>query len=349
MNDDNIKKANDILDEMERKQQPPPKKKTAKTKSESAAKAKIAELAKLNELAYQKQRKAEAEALGLTLAALDKLIRQQREAQSEKDSGLAHWKVEPWDGDVSGADLLDDFSAIFSKYIFLPKAAAPAAALWVLHSWTFDAGDISPFLTLVSPEKRCGKTSMLILLMYLTPKSELASNISPSALYRYVEEVHPTLLIDEADSFFGDNEELRGLLNSGHTRVAANVIRNVEVNGRHKPHRFSTWTPKAIATIQQLADTLEDRSIIIQLRRKPKAMRMTRLRKRDNEEFAILRRKAAKWAEAHFAALTVDTDPEKCIWRRHFWRFSKRRRGLRRRIEKRQLSFLPQGFRRIDG
>jgi hypothetical protein len=47
---------------------------------------------------------------------------------------------------------------------------------------------------LVSPTKRCGKTNVLIILLYLTPRSELASNISASALFRYVEEVRPTLL-----------------------------------------------------------------------------------------------------------------------------------------------------------
>ena len=83
----------------------------------------------------------------------------------------------------------------------------------------------------------------------MTPKSELASNITAAALFRYIEAVRPTLLIDEADAFVKDNEELRGILNSGHTKVAANVIRNVEVNGEHKPRRFSTWAPKAIATI----------------------------------------------------------------------------------------------------
>ena len=81
---------------------------------------------------------------------------------------------------------------------------------------------------------------MLIILLYLTPRSELASNISPSALFRYVEEIRPTLLIDEADSFVKDNEEMRGILNSGHTKAAAHVIRNVEVSGEHKPRRFST-------------------------------------------------------------------------------------------------------------
>ena len=188
--------------------------------------------------------------------------------------------------------------------------AAEASALWVLHSWTMDAGDISPFLVLISPTKRCGKTSMLILLLYLTPRSELASNISPSAVFRYVEDVRPTLLIDEADSFVGDNEEMRGILNSGHTRAAAHVIRNVEVNGRHKPRRFSTWAPKAIATIRELADTLEDRSVLLQLQRRPKAVKMARLRKRDCEEFAVLRRKAARWAEVNFDALAADPDPD---------------------------------------
>ena len=74
--------------------------------------------------------------------------------------------------------------------------------------------------------------------------------------------------------FVRDNEEMRGILNSGHTKAAAHVIRNVEVNGEHKPRRFSTWAPKAIATIRELADTLEDRSIIVTLQRKPKTARL---------------------------------------------------------------------------
>src|SRR5262249_25407065 len=139
---------------------------------------------------------------------------------------------------------------IFRRYIALPKGADIALALWVLHAWTHDAGDISPFMVLVSPTKRCGKTSVLILLQYLTPRSELASNISAAALFRYIEKEHPTLLIDEADSFVKDNEQLRGILNSGHTKTAAYVIRTVEVNGDHQPHRFSTWAPKAIAAIR---------------------------------------------------------------------------------------------------
>jgi len=273
------------------------------------AEAKIAALAGLGELAYQKRRVSEAKALRITVGALDKLVRNRRAETEKGAAALPHWHMVPWDTAVSGAELLDDLEKVFRRYIVLPKGAAEPLALWTLHAWTMDAGDISPFLVLVSPTKRCGKTSVLIILYYVTPRSELASNISASAVFRYIQETRPTLLIDEADTFVRDNEEMRGILNSGHTKAAAHVIRNVEINGEHKPRRFSTWAPKAIATIRALADTLEDRAIVITLQRKPKAAVVARLRKRDSDEFATLRRQAARWAADNFEKLT-DPDPE---------------------------------------
>jgi putative DNA primase/helicase len=268
----------------------------------------IRELASLNSLAYHQRRVAAAAELGIGVGALDKLVRHSRAEAEEESAELPHWRVEPWPEPVGGAALLDSIRQVFRRYIVLPKDADIALALWVLHAWTMDAGDISPFMVLVSPTKRCGKTSVLILLYFLTPKSELAANITASALFRYIEEVRPTLLIDEADSFVKDNEELRGVLDSGHTKVAANIIRNVEVNGEHKPRRFSTWAPKAIATIRGLADTLEDRSIVIALQRKPHGAKVERLRRRDTEEFKSLRSQAARWAADNFDKL-VDPDP----------------------------------------
>jgi hypothetical protein len=208
----------------------------------------ISELATLSPLQYAKRRKDGAVTLGISVTALDKAVTDQRKQSRDDDAVLPHWNVDPWSDEVPASDLLDDIKAQFETYIVLPPGAGDALSLWTLHAWTMDAGDTSPFLVLVSPTKRCGKTSVLIVLLYLTPRSELASNISASALFRYVEDVRPTLLIDEADSFLKDNEEMRGILNSGHTKAAAHVIRNVEANGEHKPKRFSTWAPKAIAT-----------------------------------------------------------------------------------------------------
>jgi putative DNA primase/helicase len=271
--------------------------------------SKVAELAALSRPEYDRKRKDEAKKLGIKLATLDREVAAARAQAEEEDAELPHWKIEPWDEPVDGATLLSDLERVFTRYAFLPTGASVALPLWELHAWTMDAGDTSPFMVLVSPTKRCGKTTVLIILYYLTPRSELASNISPSALFRYVEDIRPTLLIDEADSFMKDNEELRGILDSGHTKAAAHVIRNVEINGKHKPRRFSTWAPKAIATIRELADTLEDRAIVLTLQRKPRRAKVERLRKRDNEEFAVLRRKAARWAADNFAKL-ADPDPQ---------------------------------------
>jgi len=269
----------------------------------------LAQLASLSPIQYDQQRKDAAKRRGVRVGTLDKMVKEKQASAEDVAATLPHWKVEPSLEPVDGAVLLDSLRQIFRRYIVLPQGADIALALWVLHAWTMDAGEISPFMVLVSPTKRCGKTNVMILLQYMTPRSELASNITGPALFRYIEAVRPTLLIDEADSFVKDNDELRGILNSGHTKVAASVIRTVEVNGEHKPRRFSTWAAKAIATIRSLADTLEDRAIIVLLQRKPPGAKVERLRRRDNGEFANLRSQAARWAADNFEHL-ADPDPQ---------------------------------------
>jgi putative DNA primase/helicase len=265
----------------------------------------IGELASLDTLEYELQRDTAAAGLGIRVSALDKLVKGRRAATEDENAALPHWNVEPSAEPVDGAALLNNLRQVFRRYVVLPKGADIALPLWVLHAWTMDAGDISPLMVLVSPTKRCGKTSVLIVLYFLTPRSELSSNITAPALFRYIEDVRPTLLIDEADSFVKDNEELRGILNSGHTKAAANVIRNVD----HKPRRFSTWAPKAVATIHTLADTLKDRAVVVWLQRKPPGATVERLARRDNADFAALRSQAARWAADNFDKL-ADPNPK---------------------------------------
>ena len=144
----------------------------------------IDELSRLDALEYERQREIAASGLGIRVSALDKIVKGSRAATEKEGAELPHWAVEPSAEPIDGAALLESLQRIFRRYIVLPKGADIALPLWVLHAWTMDAGDISPFMVLVSPTKRCGKTSVLIVLYYLTPRSELASNISASALFR---------------------------------------------------------------------------------------------------------------------------------------------------------------------
>jgi Protein of unknown function (DUF3631) len=201
----------------------------------------------------------------------------------------------PWLEEVNGTDLLTDISSVFCRYVFLSSNSAAALALWTVLTYLVDTVWILPLLVITSPEKRCGKTLVLELLQACVLRPILASNISAASLYRVVEKYRPSLLIDEGDSFLGDNDELRGIINSGHRRSSAHVYRcdgdNLE------PKAFSTWCPKAIASIGKLADTLEDRSIHIEMQRKTARDQVQRLRSDHiDTELEPLRRRAARWA-----------------------------------------------------
>jgi putative DNA primase/helicase len=273
------------------------------------AKQEVARLAELSPVEYDQEREQVAERLGIRLRTLDTEVEDHRARfMGTTIDPLPHWRVEPWHEPVDVAKLLDDLATTFERHVVLPRYAAQTLAMWVLHNWTLNASDVSPFMVLKSPLMRCGKTTVLIILQYLTRNSELAANISPAAIFRYIEEQQPTLLIDEADTFVRSSDEIRGILNSGHTRTAAYVIRSVEIGGEYHAKRFSTWAPKAIATIGGLPETIADRSITITMQRKTPGQKVERLRRRDNPHFAELRRKAARFAQDALDTLAAADD-----------------------------------------
>jgi putative DNA primase/helicase len=262
--------------------------------------AEVERLATLPMSEYYRERKTAAARIGYPVSYLDKIVgckRPEKTADSAEGFHLPHWDVAPWDSRVATADLLDAIVTVFNRYVVLPEHAAEALALWILHAWAFDAWDeVSPFLVLASPTKRCGKTTVLVLTSWLTPRSAVASNISLSAIFRFIDAAQPTLLIDEADTFLKDNVEIRGMLNACHVKATAHTWRNVETNKQITNKRFSTWSPKVIAGIGRFADTHEDRAVLIRMQRKLKGGQVERCRYRDMPEYAALRQKAMRWA-----------------------------------------------------
>jgi len=153
-----------------------------------------------------------------------------RTLKREELAGMGHSvlqlpEVEPWPEPVSGPVLLDELEGLLRRFVVLPKWGAETLALWILHTYAFPLRDVSTYLGLESPEKRCGKTTLLTVLSELVNRPVVAANISSPALFRVIEETRPTLLIDEADTLLQGNDELRGILNSGYTRKTAYVVR----------------------------------------------------------------------------------------------------------------------------
>jgi putative DNA primase/helicase len=278
--------------------------------------ATVARLSKLEPAAYDRVRKAESLRLGVRTATLDHDVDKARPAPSTtgepspgKGRALGLVDPEPWPDPVDGVELIGDLVRQISRYVILSDHAAIGAALWALHAHAHDAAFHSPRLTLTSPTMRCGKSTMLRTIGRLIPRPLPTANITPAAMFRVVEAAKPSLLIDEADSFAQENEELRGCINSSHCRLDAYVIRAVPAGDDYEARRFSTWAPMAIASIGRMASTIADRSIMISMERKAPGQTVARMRADRDDGFGELARKAARWVADHLEVLR-SADPD---------------------------------------
>jgi Protein of unknown function (DUF3631) len=271
--------------------------------------AEIVRLAQLAPIEYEREREVAASRLGVRVSALDGFVKAQR-AEKREDGGQGRaFEVatpDPWSDTVDGVELLSDMTAVLRRHVALPDGTAETVAVWVLHTYCYDAFMISPRLAITSPEKGCGKTTLLDVLACLVARPLPTSNATVGAIFRVVETMKPTLLMDEAETFLPENDELRGILNTGH-RKGGSVLRCV--GDDHEPRTFSTWAPAAIAAIGKLPDTIEDRSISCKMRRRKASERVESFRSDRTEHLRVLIRKAMRWVADNDGALR-DADPD---------------------------------------
>jgi putative DNA primase/helicase len=261
-------------------------------------------LAKMSRTEFDRCRDVESKRLGIRAATLDAEVAARR-LLNRTESALQGRTMrlddaEPWPEPVIGADLLSDVSEAFSRYVVLPPGAADALALWVAHTHCFESFLCSPRLNIFSPEKGCGKTTLRDVLGLLVPRPLPTENLSVPVLFRVIETFKPTVLADEYDSWLTDNEELRGLFNSGHRR-GGQALR-CEGDG-HEVRRFNVFGPTVLAGIGHLPGTLHDRSIVVRLERARPGEFRRQFDTRRTQQESDLCRKLARWTIDHASEL----------------------------------------------
>jgi len=246
----------------------------------------------------------------LTRLALETARQEDESRRSKEDDGKTFKveDVEPWPSPVELRDVLEEAREAVLNHMFMPEDMATAAAIWAAYTHVFDHFDVCPILAITSPTKRCGKSTLLQIMGRLVSRPLTFSNITPAALFRIISDFHPTLLIDEGDTFFEGNSELRGLINSGFLRDAAFVPRvNPETL---QTERFTTWCPKTLAAIGNLHPTIEDRAIVLRLERKPRDLTKARLTRTSRERLGLIGRKFARWAKDSADEIDPDCEPD---------------------------------------
>jgi putative DNA primase/helicase len=177
-------------------------------------------------------------------------------------------------------------------------------AVWVQAAHFIGEGedkgpwDQFPILAVTSPEKRCGKTTLLDLLSFVTPRSEQGKGINPSpaVLYRVIEKCRPTIIMDESQSMKRRGSEASMLVSetlNASTRRDECVPRCVGDN--YEPTMFSIYSPKVFAMIGDPNEVLADRCMPIRLERKVNETRVRFQLKKAKERGNALRDQLDQW------------------------------------------------------
>jgi len=259
-------------------------------------------------LEYERQREEQAKRLGCRASVLDDLVQAKRRTSSAnglQGSAVLFSDVEPWPEPVSLAEVLNEIANTIARYVALPEGAPDAVALWCAHTHVFQSFECSPRLNITSPERGCGKTTLRDVVALFVPRPLSFENATTATLFRLVEKYAPVLLADEYDAWLTNNEELRGILNSGHRR--GGCLPRCE-GDNNEVRVFKTYAPAVLCGIGNLPGTLHDRSIVLKLARAKPGELQARFDSRRTERERQLCRKLVRVAADNRESLTT-ADP----------------------------------------
>jgi hypothetical protein len=174
---------------------------------------------------------------------------------------------------------LDIFKKIFdyvNRFISFPdRAYAIFVTLWAMGTYLFMIFRYYPYVWL-NAEKASGKSLLMEVLAAISFNGELITNPTEAVIFRDISNNLISMFIDEVEQLRKRDKDVFSsvisLLNVGFCK--SSVVKRVEGNtkGGFEVKRFSAYSPKMFAGINDIDDVLQDRTVKIPL-----------LRKKDNE------------------------------------------------------------------
>lgn len=159
--------------------------------------------------------------------------------------------------------LLNDIRAFIHRYVDLSPRFERIATYYVLLSWVYDAFNELPYLR-VRGDTGSGKTRFLLTVGSLCYKPIFASGASTvSPLFRILDAVRGTLVIDEGDFRVSDEKaEIIKILNNGNARGFPVLRSDVSSKGEINPRAYAVFGPKLVGTRGYFQDrALESRCL----------------------------------------------------------------------------------------
>lgn len=166
--------------------------------------------------------------------------------------------------------IIEAIEDYLNTYMVFPDPDyARVLALWTIHTYTFGDGFAerpwtTPYINIKSRGPQSGKSLLIDLLEPLVRNPERAADMTAAVMFTLIEEVSPTLFLDEMDTvnWNSANETRRGVLNGGYKR-GGYIWRKEGGEAR----KFNTFGAKLLAGIDngKMPDTVTSRCIDMEL------------------------------------------------------------------------------------
>ncbi len=167
------------------------------------------------------------------------------------------------DSYTSEVALLDEIRGFIHRNVDISKSFKEIVAHYVLLTWVYDQFNELPYLR-VRGDYGSGKSRFLLTVGSLCWKPIFASGASTvSPLFRLIDQVGGTLIVDEADFWASDERtEIVKILNNGNAKGFPVLRSEVSPSKEFSPRAFNIYGPKVVATRHPFEDeALESRCL----------------------------------------------------------------------------------------
>src|SRR5262249_57894432 len=116
--------------------------------------------------------------------------------------------LEPWPEPVDTAELLSAIETKFCRYVVAPPAIITASTLYAPFTYVVEVATHAPKLVFTFPERDAGKSIAQDVLYWMVVRPYAAVEATGAAIYRIIDRLRPTLLLDEGDTLFARSDVL---------------------------------------------------------------------------------------------------------------------------------------------
>jgi hypothetical protein len=203
-------------------------------------------------------------------------------------------------------EILTEIQTFIHKYLDISEVYEQIATYYVLFTWVYDKFNEVPYLRTIG-DFGSGKSRFLQTIGSLCYKPIFTGGATTSSpIFRIIDEVGGTLVIDEADFKHSDmSSDIVKILNMGY-QSGLSVLRT-EGKGIYEVKAYNVFSPKIVATRETFSDkALESRFLVEEMGNSTLRKNIPRTLKQEfHKEAEFIRNKLLMWRLKNYFKPTI--------------------------------------------